>query len=91
MDCGLTYFYIPTLDLMAYSDTDWALDINTRRSTTGYVVFLGQNLVSQQSNKQAGVSQSLTEAKYKALANIVADVAWIRLILMDLEVFFFFL
>lgn len=33
------------------------------------------------------VSCSSTEAKYKALANVVANVAWIRLILMDLQVF----
>lgn len=50
-------------------------DINTRRSTTGYVVFLGQNPVSWQSKKLGSVSRSSTKAEYKALSNVPANVA----------------
>lgn len=60
---------------MAYSDVDWASDINTRRSTICYVVFLGSNPVSWQAKKQSSVSRSSTEAEWKALANDAADVA----------------
>ncbi|KAM1392939.1 hypothetical protein PS1_029222 [Malus domestica] len=86
LECGLTYSSTHTLDLFAFSDADWASDINTRRSTTGYVVLLGHNPVSWQSKKQVSVSRSSTEVEYKALANAAADVAWIRLILKDLQV-----
>ncbi|BBG93855.1 transposable element gene [Prunus dulcis] len=73
--------------LSAYSDADWAGDINTRRSTTGSVVFLGNNPIFWQSKKQGSVSRSSTEAEYRALANTAADIAWIRQVLQDVKFF----
>ncbi|KAI5325476.1 hypothetical protein L3X38_034550 [Prunus dulcis] len=64
--------------LTAYSDADWAEDINTMRSTTGFVVFLSHNPESWQSKKQSSVSRSSTEAEYQALANSAADLFWIQ-------------
>ncbi|CAN6726304.1 unnamed protein product [Malus baccata var. baccata] len=84
---GILYSAAKVTTLTAFSDADWAADINTRRSITGYVVYLGNNPVSWQSKKQCSVSRSSTEAEYKALAHTVADVAWVRGILKDLEVF----
>ncbi|KAM2445291.1 secreted RxLR effector protein 161-like [Malus domestica] len=87
MSYGLTYSDAEHMRITTFSDADWAFDINTRRSTTGYVVFLGQNPISWQSKKQGGVSRSSTEAEYKALVNTAADIAWVRLILNDLKVY----
>ncbi|CAL2278806.1 unnamed protein product [Prunus armeniaca] len=84
LDHGLT-FTSGSWDLHAYSDADWASDVNTRRSTTGFVVFLGNNPVSWQSKKQNSVSRSSTEAEYRALANTAADLAWVRQVLLDLK------
>ncbi|CAL9006084.1 unnamed protein product [Prunus brigantina] len=84
---GFTYSASGPFLLSAYSDSDWAGDINTRRSTTGFVVYLGSNPVSWQSKKQGSVSRSSTEAEYKALANASADVVWIRQLLVDLHVY----
>ncbi|KAI5354358.1 hypothetical protein L3X38_007253 [Prunus dulcis] len=75
------------MNLSAYSDADWAGDINTRRSTTGFVIFLGSNPISWQSKKQGSVSRSSTEAEYRALANTTADLAWIRQVLKDLKLY----
>ncbi|CAL8176000.1 unnamed protein product [Prunus armeniaca] len=72
--------------LQAYSDADWAGDLNARRSTTGFVIFLGNNPISWQSKKQGSVSRSSTEAEYRALANTAVDLAWIRQVLLDLKV-----
>ncbi|CAL2238107.1 unnamed protein product [Prunus armeniaca] len=62
-------------------------DPNTRRSTTGYVVYLGNNPISWQSEKQTSVSRSSTEAEYKALAHSAYEVSWIRQILKDMHFF----
>ncbi|CAN6697433.1 unnamed protein product [Malus baccata var. baccata] len=83
VDCGITYSADSVMNLTAFSDADWAADLNTRRSVTGYVVYLGGNPISWQSKKQPSVSRSSTEAEYKALAHTAADVAWIRLIRGD--------
>ncbi|KAM2102749.1 hypothetical protein ACFX1T_000977 [Malus domestica] len=87
--CGLTYTSGSSMQLKAYSDSDWAADLNTRRSITGYVVYLGDNPISWQSKKQSSVSRSSTEAEYRALAHTTADIAWIRLILKDLHEYLF--
>ncbi|CAL8073216.1 unnamed protein product [Prunus armeniaca] len=53
---------------LAYSDADWADDVNDRRSTTGYVIFLGNNPIFWCAKKQSTVSRSSTKAEYRALA-----------------------
>ena len=51
-----------SMDLHAFSDVDWVGDPNERRLTTGFVVFLGHNLISWSSKKQQTVSRSSTES-----------------------------
>ncbi|KAI5333016.1 hypothetical protein L3X38_023145 [Prunus dulcis] len=58
LDHGLN-FTSGSWHLHAYSDADWASDVNTRRSTTGFVVYLGNNPVSWQSKKQNSVSREV--------------------------------
>lgn len=85
--CGLTYSASSDNSITTFSDFDWATDPNTRRSITGFVVYMGLNLISWQSKKQSLVSRSFTEAEYKALVHCAADVVWIRLLLKDLHQF----
>uniref|UniRef100_A0A2N9FMC6 Integrase catalytic domain-containing protein n=1 Tax=Fagus sylvatica TaxID=28930 RepID=A0A2N9FMC6_FAGSY len=82
---GLT-FSPGSLQLHAYSDADWAGDPDTRRSTTGYIVFMGTNPLTWVSKKQSTVSRSSTEAEYRALASCAAEVSWLRMVLHDLGI-----
>lgn len=87
MSRGITFSANTELHIIAFSDSDQAVDLNTRRYVTGYVVYIGCNPVSQKSKKQLSVSRSSIEVEYKALAHTIADVAWIRAILKDMTVF----
>ncbi|KAJ9565218.1 hypothetical protein OSB04_001184 [Centaurea solstitialis] len=70
--------------LVAYSDADWAGCPNTRRSTSGFCVYLGDNLVSWSSKRQHVVSRSSAEAEYRGITNVVAETAWLRNLLLEL-------
>ncbi|XP_024195566.1 uncharacterized mitochondrial protein AtMg00810-like [Rosa chinensis] len=70
----------------AFCDAYWAGEVIQRRSTTGFVVYLGMCPVSWQSKKQGIVSRSSTESEYRSLANIAAEISWIRHLLCDLKV-----
>jgi hypothetical protein len=70
--------------LTAYSDADWAGCPDTRRSTSGFYIFLGDALVSWSSKRQTTVSRSSAEAEYRAVANAVAECSWLRSLLGEL-------
>jgi hypothetical protein len=72
-------------DLSAYSDADWVGCPDSRRSTSGYCVFLGVNLVSWSSKQQTTFSHSSAEAEYRAVAHTVADTCWLRQLLQELH------
>jgi hypothetical protein len=58
MSNGLMITKSSSFDITAYSDVDWASCPDMRRSTFGYCVFLGDNLVAWLSKRQHTVSQS---------------------------------
>jgi hypothetical protein len=72
--------------LQAYSDADWAGCSDDCRSTGAYCVHLGSNLIFRSSRKQLTVSRLSTKAKYKAVANTIAKLLWIRTLLQELGI-----
>lgn len=82
---GIQIYKSPSHELIAYSDADWAGCPDTRKSTSGFCVFLGSNLVSWSSKRQATVSRSSAEAEYHAVANCVAKTTWLRQLLQELR------
>jgi hypothetical protein len=84
VDCGLHYYKI-SLTINAFCDADWAGNPDDRRSTTGYGIFLGSNLISWSAKKQHVVSLSSTEAEYRSMCLTTAEMYWIRMLFCELQ------
>ena len=82
LDHGLWFKKSP-LTLSAFSDADWAGCVYDRRSTSGFCVYLGSNLISWNAKKQPTVARSSTEAKYRSLAHTAAEITWVCKVLHD--------
>nr|GEV47047.1 ribonuclease H-like domain-containing protein [Tanacetum cinerariifolium] len=85
LNYGLQLFSLSITDLVAYSDADWAGCPNTQRSTFGYCVFLGKNLLSWSSKRYPTLSRSSAEAEYRGVANVVDETCWLRNLLRELH------
>lgn len=73
-----------SLNLIGYSDSEWAGDIDTRQSTSGHVFQINWSTVSWKSKKQAGVALSTTEAEYMALSDATKELLWLSRLLEDI-------
>uniref|UniRef100_A0A2N9HK34 Integrase catalytic domain-containing protein n=1 Tax=Fagus sylvatica TaxID=28930 RepID=A0A2N9HK34_FAGSY len=71
-------------NIQAFSDADWVSCPDDRRSTTGYCLLLGRNLISWTSRKQRTVSRSSTESEYRAVAHASTEIIWLRSFLSEL-------
>ncbi|GJZ52363.1 ribonuclease H-like domain-containing protein [Tanacetum coccineum] len=93
MDTGALSPYISTLTissvhyitaLLHTSDAAWA-GCPLARSTSGYCIFFGDNLLTWSSKRQDTLSRSSAEAEYRGVANAVAETSWIRNLLRELH------
>ncbi|GJY28553.1 ribonuclease H-like domain-containing protein [Tanacetum coccineum] len=85
LDLGLHLYASSTTILVGYTNADWASFPSTRRSTSGYCVFLGDNILSWSAKRQHTLSRSSADAKYRGVANVVAETAWLRNLLRELH------
>jgi histone deacetylase 1/2 len=86
VDIGLQFRSASSTLLSAFSDADWAGNIDDRRSTGGYAIFYGGNLIAWSARKQSTVSRSSTESEYKALGDATAELIWVQSLLQELGV-----
>ncbi|GAA0145966.1 transmembrane signal receptor [Lithospermum erythrorhizon] len=83
---GLMLHKVSSFLLTVYSDFDWAGCHSTRRSTTGFCIYLGSNIISWTSKKQQTVATSSTEAEYRALASATAETTWVQQLFGELRI-----
>jgi hypothetical protein len=81
---GLFYQSGGDLNLAGYSDSDWGRDLDERKSTTGFVFFIGDTAFTWTSKKQAIVTLSSCEAEYVAANSAVCHAIWLRNVLKHL-------
>ncbi|MCO5568844.1 hypothetical protein L7F22_022545 [Adiantum nelumboides] len=84
LDYGITYTRGGDSTLVGFCDSDWAGDIDGRRSVTGYCFSLGSGVISWISKKQPTVALSSTEAEYKAACFASCEALWLRRLLGDM-------
>jgi hypothetical protein len=77
LEFGIWYSASSSLDLVGFSDADFAGCRIDQKSTFGTCHFLGSSLVCWFALKQSSVSQSTTEAKYVAAASCCSQILWI--------------
>lgn len=70
--------------LRGFSDSDWAGDRRTRKSTTGFIFFYGSGAISWVSKGQSSVALSSLEAEYNALSLTCQETVWLRRLLLEL-------
>ncbi|KAF5823492.1 putative RNA-directed DNA polymerase [Helianthus annuus] len=84
--CGLLFKKDDKLGLVGFVDSDWAKCLSTRKSVTGYCVYLGGSLVSWKSKKQSTVSRSTGEAEYRAMCSATCEIMWLLNLLREVGV-----
>lgn len=83
-ELGITYGGSNEVSLIGYTDADYARDVDTRRSTTGYAFEICNGIVTWRSQRQKTVALSTTEAEFMAICDGAKEAIWLRQLLKDI-------
>jgi len=83
---GLFFPFRNSVQLEGFSDANWASYADTRRSITGWCMFLGDALISWKSKKQPRVSKSSTKSEYRTMSSACSEIVWLRGLLGELSI-----
>jgi len=65
-------------------DVDWACNVSDRKSTSGFMFFIGSGAISWSSKKQPTIALSSTKAKYRSTTIATCEIVWLQKVLSDL-------
>ena len=85
-ECGILYSNHEHNRLECFTDIDWGGSKGDRRSTLGYFVFVGGNLVSWKSKKQSIASRSSAESEYRAMTQSTYEIMWLHQLLAEVSI-----
>ena len=77
-DYMLTYKRTDNLEIIGYSDSDYAGCKDTRKSTSGYIFMLSNGLISWKSHKQSLIASSTMEIEYVACYEATCHAIWLK-------------
>ncbi|KAL0373953.1 UNVERIFIED_CONTAM: Retrovirus-related Pol polyprotein from transposon RE1 [Sesamum radiatum] len=80
---GLFFPASNSFQLRAFCDADWATCSDSRRSLTGFCVFLGDALVFWITKNNPLCPSSLAEAEHRSMGSTVCELQWISYLLSD--------
>jgi hypothetical protein len=83
-DFGLILKKTDIFNISGYSDADWASDLDTHRSTTGYLITLNSNPISWNSKRQSTVATSTAESEYMAMYETICEMVWVNKLVSNL-------
>ena len=72
------------IELQGFCNADWAGDANDRRSTTGYVFFVGVGAISWNCKRQPTIAMSTMEAEYMEASHSAMEAMWLRQLFEDI-------
>ena len=81
----MLYENIGHTQIVGYSDANWAGSPTDRRSTSGYCVFIGGNLIFWKSKKQNEAAKSSVETEYRAMVLATCELIWLKHLLQELR------
>ena len=86
---GLKYMndddkYRDEMNIVCYCDADWAGDKTDRKSTSGYCVYVNDNLISWNTKKQQSVALSTAEAELMGIVEVVKEAKWMSMLLTEM-------
>lgn len=80
---GILYTDVSDVTLAGFSDSDWAGNLDDRKSITGYAFNIGSGVIAWSSKKQSTVALSSCEGEYQVLCAATCEVIWLRRLLSD--------
>lgn len=82
---SMSIVYNSNSELIGYSDSDFAGDLDTRKSNTGYIFLMNGGPVTWASRKQNTVALSTTESEYMAASDAAKEILWLKQFLSDIN------